>query len=206
MKILLFLLVITAGTGFRSLAQQVVLLRHAEVALDHPGWMSSKKANNFRRAYNTAPVHQFDPDTVLAKLPLRITDTVYVSKLPRSIATGLKLYGDSAHIVSLGLLNEFEMHMIWLPLCLPYKGWTILSRSMWLLGLEKPGAETYGEARQRVKIVADLIESKVEIQEQVILVTHGFINRNIAKELKKRGWRITQNNGKDNLGATVLVK
>lgn len=186
--------------------QEVVLIRHAEVSLDHSGWMSSKKAANYRKAYDTAAVNQFDPDTVLAKIPRRITDTIYVSALPRSIVTGLKLFGDSANVVSLDILNEFEMHMIWLPTYLPYKGWTVLSRGMWLLGLVKPGTESYAEAKKRVRLVADFVEEKVSLQDQVILVTHGFINRNLAKELRKRGWLITHNKGSDNLGATILRK
>lgn len=186
--------------------QEVILIRHAEVFLDHPGWMSAKKAGDYNNKYDTAPIHQFNKDTVLAKIPPHITDTVYVSGLPRSIATGVKLFGDSTTIVSMVMLNEFDMHMIWLPAYLPYKGWTVLSRSLWLLGLERRGTESYGEAKERVKIIANFIEEKAETQKQVILVTHGFLNRNLTKELKKRDWTITQNNGTKNLGATVLKK
>jgi len=174
------------------------------VNLDHSGWMNSKKAANFRESYDTAPVHQFNTDTVLAKIPTRITDTIYVSGLSRSIATGLKLFGDSANVVSLDILNEFEMHVVWLPAYLPYKGWTSISRGLWLLGLEKQGTESYGEAKERVKMVADFIEQKAAKQKQVIFVTHGFLNRNLAKELEKRDWVIIQNEGRENLGATVL--
>jgi len=187
-------------------AQEVILIRHASVKLERHGWMGAQKASKMRDAYDTAPISQFDPDTVLNKVPQRITDTVYVSGLSRSIATGLKLFGDSATIVSLQELNEFEMHMVWLPLYLPFKAWTSISRTMWLMGLEKPETESFQEARGRVNMVCSFIERKAEQNKQVILVTHGFINRNISKELEKRGWQVIQNNGKKNLGATVLRK
>ncbi|WP_163325705.1 phosphoglycerate mutase family protein [Draconibacterium mangrovi] len=190
----------------QSVAQEVILIRHASVKLERHGWMGAKKASKMRDAYDTAPISQFDPDTVLNKVPKRITDTVYVSGLSRSIATGLKLFGDSATIVSLQELNEFEMHMVWLPLYLPFKVWTSISRTTWLMGLEKPGTESFQEARERVDDVCSFIERKAEQNKQVIMVTHGFINRNIAKELEKRGWQVVQNNGKKNLGATVLRK
>lgn len=206
MKNFFLAIIFTLLSSSHLFGQEVVLIRHAEVSLDHSGWMSSKKAANYREAYNTAAVHQFDPDTVLAKIPRRITDTIYVSALPRSIATGLKLFGDSANVVSLDMLNEFEMHMIWLPTYLPYKGWTVLSRGMWLVGLKREGTESYADAKKRVSRVADFIEEKATEQKQVIMVTHGFINRNLAKELKKRGWIITLNNGTENLGATILRK
>lgn len=202
----LFVFAFTVFFSAHLFGQEVILIRHAEVQLDYAGWISSKKAVTLRQKYDTAPVHQFNPDTVLSKIPKLTTDTIYVSGLPRSIATGLKLFGNSSEIMSLEILNEFEMHIIWLPVHLPYKGWTTLSRGMWLLGLKKNGTESYKEAKERVKIVANFIEKKAAIQKQFIMVTHGFINRNVAKELEDRGWTITQNEGKKNLGATVLNK
>ncbi len=187
-------------------AQQVILIRHARVFQDHSGWMSAKTAAEMRAAYDTAPIHQFNADTVLAQLPRRISDTVYVSALPRSIATGALLFGDSATLVSNALFNEFELHISRLPLYLPYKAWTSLSRGLWLLGHKHKTAESFDEAKNRVEEAVNFIEHKAQQQQQVILVTHGFINRNIANTLEKRGWKLTQNNGTENLGATVLKK
>ncbi len=206
MKNFFLAIIITVLTSGYSYGQEIVLIRHAEVFLEHSGWISSKKATDYRKEYDTAPIVNFQADSVLAQLPKRNTDTIYVSALTRSIATGLLLYGDSANIVSIDMLNEFEMHIIWLPLVLPYKGWTAFSRGMWLLGAKKQGTESFSDAKERVKFAANFIENKIANQKQVILVTHGFINRNIAKELEKRGWKITQNNGNENLGATVLNK
>ncbi len=206
MKNILLVFLLILSPNLVVFGQEVVLIRHAAVQLERPGWMTSREAAGFRESYDTAPVYPFDPDTVLAKIPKRRTDTVYVSGLSRSVTTGKILFGDSANIVSLDMLNEFEMHVVRLPAYLPYKGWTFLSRSMWLMGAEKQGTESYKEARERVKRVADFIEEKVLLQNQVILVTHGFINRNIAKELEKRAWVISRNNGRKNLGATVLIK
>lgn len=204
---LLFLLMGWArGVWADDSIRQVILIRHAAVDLEHHGWMSAKKAAALRAAYDRAPVFRFDPDTVLAHLPPRLIDTVYVSALPRSIATGLLLFGDSAQIVSSRLLNEFELHVVRLPLVLPYKGWTSISRALWLLGARKSATESYREAQERVQYIADFIEEKAEQNGQIILVTHGFLNRNIAHELRKRGWQLTQNRGKENLGATILEK
>lgn len=204
---LLFLLMgLSRGVWADDSTRQVVLIRHAAVDLEHHGWMSAKKAAALRAEYDRAPVFRFEPDTVLAYLPMRLTDTVYVSALPRSIATGLFLFGDSAHIVSSRLLNEFELHVVRLPLVLPYKGWTSISRALWLLGARNSGTESYREAKERVRYITDYIEEKAKQNGQVILVTHGFLNRNIAHELRKRGWQLSQNRGKENLGATILEK
>jgi len=187
-------------------AQEIILIRHSVVSLQTKGWMSAKKAIELRAAYNNAPVYNFNPDLVLEKIPRRITDTVYISAMPRSITTGIVLFGDSVQFVSVKQLNEFDMHMVRLPLLLPYKAWTAISRGIWLMGVKKQGTESYKEAQKRVRRVCNIIEQKVQQDKQIILVTHGFINRKIAKELKKRGWRITQNKGQKNLGATVLLK
>lgn len=206
MKHLFLSIIVLIFTSSGIFGQELILIRHAEVDLDHSGWMSPKKAAHLRDSYDTAPVQQFDPASVLAEIPKCVTDTIYVSSLSRSIITGVKLYGDSATLISMELLNEFELNMIWLPIYLPYKGWTSLSRSMWLLGAKKQDTESYREAKKRVIIAASFIEEKAASQKQVILVTHGFLNRNIAKELKKRNWKIIKNEGKENLGATVLRK
>jgi broad specificity phosphatase PhoE len=179
-------------SSFQLKAQEVILLRHAKVFQDHSGWMGSKRASELRANYDTAPIHKFS------------ADTVYVSKLPRSVASGVILFGDSATVVSMDVFNEFELHVNKLPLYMPYKAWTSLSRTFWLIGHKHQSVESYSEAKQRVKRAVDFIEAKTKIQEQVILVTHGFINRNIANTLKKRGWEITENKGSKNLGATIL--
>lgn len=206
MKTFIAALILIILCSSQLFGQEVILIRHAEVYLNHSGWMNSKKAAEYREAYDTAPIHQFNPEKVLAEIPKRITDTIYVSGLPRSIGTGIKLFGSTANIVSLDVLNEFEMHMVWLPLYLPYKGWTGISRSMWLLGTERKATESYSEAKKRVSLAADFIEEKSTTQKQVIMVTHGFFNRNLAKELKKRDWEIIRNEGKENLGSTILKK
>ncbi|MDX1283477.1 MAG: phosphoglycerate mutase family protein [Draconibacterium sp.] len=208
MKVLVFInsLVLLVLLALGTEGQEVILIRHAEVILEETGWMGSKKATEQRAKYDTAPVHQFIKEDVLKDLPKRITDTVYVSALPRSIATGWKLYGDSVVLVSMEMLNEFDLHVVELPLFLPLKAWTAISRGLWVLGLKGHDTETSKEGRKRTKIVADFIEERSKYNQQIILVTHGFLNRNVTNELKRRGWKIKRNEGRKNLGANILYK
>lgn len=192
--------------GLKANAKEIILIRHAKVNHVTKGWMSAKKATRYNSAYDTATICPFLPDTVLAKIPERKSDIIYTSQLSRSIATAYRLYGDSATYFSTPLFNEFELQILWLPLFLPYKAWTISSRIGWFIGMKRPKIENHSEARKRIKRATDFIEERSNSNEQVILVMHGFINWGIAKELKKRGWDIIQNEGKYNLGATVLVK
>jgi len=199
-------LVVNLFVSKNAVCQEVILVRHAKVYLETNGWMGHKKAAQLRKSYDSAPIYPFSTDSVLNKLPARKTDTIYVSILDRSIGTGWQLFGDSAVVLSTPFLNEFELEIVKLPLLLPYKGWTAISRLSWALGGRNNGKETHREAKERVKQIADFIEDKTNKNEQVIFVTHGFLNRNIARELKRRDWQITKNEGKENLGATVLTK
>ncbi len=186
------------------MGQEIVLIRHAKVDMEAKGWMRAKRAAEYRMNYDVSPINDFIPSEVLLQLPTISSDTVYTSVLYRSKETAFRLLGDSVTFVSMPLLNEYELHIVRWPLLLPYKGWTIISRTLWLFGLKKDGVESYRMAKERTQKAVNFITQKSVHSQQVILVTHGFLNRNIAKELERRGWARTLNNGKANLGATVL--
>lgn len=186
--------------------QEIVLVRHAKVDMHVNGLMGSNKAAYYSQAYDTTAIVEFFADTVLAKLPERTTDTVYTSILFRSMATAGELYGDSVVFISSPVFNEFEMSILKLPLVLSYKAWASISRATWLLGRKGKDAETYSEAKQRVIKNVLFLEEKAGTDKQVILVAHGFINRNIKNQLLNRGWKLKQDQGLKNLGAFVLQK
>ena len=208
MKIIIktILLIICAIAFETASCQEVILIRHAKVFTEASGLMGYKKATCLHSLYNTNPIYPFNADRVLSDLPARTTDTVYVSSLTRSVSTGWMLFGDSAVILSSPFFDEFDLHIIRLPVVLPYKLWTGISRTLWLLGANKKNKESYNEAKKRAKHIADFIEQRLQYNNQVILITHGFLNRAIAKELQKRHWEKIIDNGGKNLGATILKK
>jgi broad specificity phosphatase PhoE len=189
-----------------TFAQEVILIRHAKVDMNVKGWMGHKKAAQFNQQYNTAPIVSFNVDSVRNTLPKITADTIYTSALYRSKTTAKILFEQNHTLISRPLFNEFESFIVKWPIILPYKGWTVFSRIFWLLGNKREGVESWKEARERTQKVTDFIETESQNQQQVVFVTHGFLNRQVAKELEKRGWQRTVNNGKKNLGATVLVK
>lgn len=180
------------------------MIRHAKVAIDTKGWMGYRKAVQLNEQYNTAPIYSFETSQVFAELPPLKTDTVYVSNLNRSIATGWTLFGDSAIVLSSCFLDEFELNIVRLPFPLPYKGWTSFSRALWLLGMNQKNNESHKEAKNRVVKIADFIEDRLNYNKQIVMITHGFLNRYVARELKRRGWMDIQDHGAKNLGGTVL--
>lgn len=201
--ILIFLCVWNVGA---AQAQEIILIRHAKVNLNTKGWMGHRKAAQYREAYDTAPVYSFNPDSVLSTLPFRESDTVFVSCLPRSIHTGTSLFADSAAIVSLALFNEFELHIVKWPVVVPYKVWTAVSRALWIFGKRREGFESYKSGKERAGKAVSYLEKQASHDDQVILVAHGYLIHTMTREFKKRGWNVVQNNGKNNLGATILQK
>ncbi len=208
MRIALKILLITFSFAICThvSSQEVILVRHAKVNLETGGWMGAKKATVLRKSYDTSPIISFSADSVLNTLPECKTDTIYASSLTRSISTAWMLFGDSAIILSSDIFDEFELNIVHLPLLLPYKGWTSLSRVLWLLGVNKKSKTSYREAKERAGRITDFIEDRLKYNNQVILVTHGFLNRDISKELKRRNWHKIIDNGGKNLGSTVLRK
>ena len=66
--------------------------------------------------------------------------------------------------------------------------WSAIALTLWRLGYSAR-SESFGRAKQRARVAADLLERQTNAVESVVLVAHGGINRLIAKELRRRGWR-----------------
>ncbi len=208
MRKILTITILFFGINFGSqcFAQEIILIRHAQVDMHVSGIMGPKKAMGFVQAYDTANIVNFNADTVLAKLPPISSKTIYTSTLYRSMATAAKLFGDSVQYISSPLFNEFGLSVVRLPLVLPFKAWSTFSRVSWLMGRKRNNAESYKEAKQRVQKCVLFLEQKSETENQVVLVSHGFLNRNIKNQLVKRGWKLRKDHGLKNLGAFVLEK
>lgn len=187
-------------------AQEIILIRHARVNIDAKGWMGPKRAEICRSSYDTAQIAEFNPDPVLSLIGKRLTDTVYTSCLPRAIATAGKLFGDSASCIPDSLFNEFGLPIARLPLILPFRGWTSISRAAWLVKHSSRDGESFPLAKKRVDEAVSFIEEKAAQTGQVIVVGHGFFNHSLKNHLKKEGWKKVYDKGEKNLGMIILRK
>ncbi|RYF98531.1 MAG: histidine phosphatase family protein, partial [Caulobacteraceae bacterium] len=57
------------------------------------------------------------------------------------------------------------------------------------------GQETRAEAEARADQAADLIVELAEQGQDVVVLAHGFFNFMVGRSLRKRGWRLTANQG-----------
>lgn len=186
---------------------EIYLIRHAQVDLDTPGWISYKTAIAHKQTYNQSPIVDFDADEVLAKIDhADDIDTIFVSPQARARQTATQLFGNRVHYRVEPRLKELDYPVVRIPaLVLPTAVWLGLSRATWMMGLNNQQTPTLKEEMQELKIVADELVAFAGRNQRTVVVAHGMVNRQLKKILKRRGWRVTENEGHKNLAVNKLV-
>ena len=186
---------------------EIYLIRHAQVELDTPGWINNKTAIAHKQTYNQSPIMAFDADEVLAKIDhIEAIDTVFVSPQPRARETATQIFGNRVYYRIEPQLKELEYPVVRIPvLILPTAVWLGISRGTWMLGLNNRQLPTLKEEMQELEIVADELIAFAERNQRTVAVAHGMVNRQLKKILKRKGWRVMENEGHKNLAVNKLV-
>lgn len=186
---------------------EIYLIRHAQVDLDTPGWINYKAAIAHKQTYNQSPIMAFDADEVLAKIDHNNTiDTVFVSPQPRARETATQIFGNQVYYRVEPRLKELEYPVVRIPvIILPTAVWLGISRGTWMLGLNNRQLPTLKEEMQELGIVADELIAFAERNQRTVVVAHGMVNRQLKKILKRKGWRVAENEGHRNLAVNKLV-
>lgn len=71
--------------------------------------------------------------------------------------------------------------------------WNVLARVAWLMG-HTLGEETAEQSRARAAEAAEYLHNRA-LEGKVFLAAHGWFNRMIRTELRKRGWRVVRDQG-----------
>ena len=74
------------------------------------------------------------------------------------------------------------------------KTWNKIARVVWLMG-HHDGDEHVREARKRAGKAADMLIEAAADGRDVVLAAHGWFNRMVRPELKKRGWACVHDGG-----------
>lgn len=184
---------------------QIVLLRHAEPALEKNGWRNRKDAIQFVFDYDSVGVFQTDYKSF--RIQENELNKIYTSSLNRSIHTAMQLFDREDIQISDTLFREFERKILAFPnVKLPLKSWLTTSRVLWVLGLNRKGIESFSKAKLRACVAADFLEKDALKEGKTLLVAHGFFNHYLAKCLVKNGWIEVFDGGKGYLSQKVLVK
>jgi hypothetical protein len=75
-----------------------------------------------------------------------------------------------------------------LGLKLPANLWAVVLRCLWFCGYSSQ-SESFSEAKTRAEKASRELVKYAKEHQHIVLVGHGLMNRMIAKELKKMGWK-----------------
>lgn len=115
---------------------------------------------------------------------------VVTSNLKRSIESA-KLLDSNMELISKPAFDEIKLPQPAINiqiLRLKPNTWAVILRSLWFMGYSH-GCESLSKEKSRAKIAADILIKYAQEHTSVVLVGHGFFNRLIAKELKRRNWK-----------------
>ncbi|MGB7999206.1 MAG: histidine phosphatase family protein [Anaerobacillus sp.] len=118
------------------------------------------------------------------------SELVFTSDLKRSVQSAL-LLSPALTPKSDTTFREVELPtFIHVPDTIKVKPnvWAVILRVMWFLGYSK-GCESFTSAKKRAVQAALKLSEAAKEHTSIVLVGHGFFNKMIAKELKRRGWR-----------------
>ncbi len=181
-----------------------MLIRHGKPELNKSGWFSYKNARNYIQAYDTVGVKLIKEPPVILMSHEHVK--IFSSSLFRAYDTATKVFGSDAIIDSDSVFIEFRREITPLPLILPIKGWTGISRFFWMIGLHSSEIPSFRSEKSRAAKDAEILEEAAIVNGKVILVSHGFLNKYIVRNLKKNGWDHSFNGGNDYLAVQVLTK
>lgn len=193
--------------GDYSKLRQIALVRHGEPDLKKDGTFTCDEASEFLKCYDSVCI--IVPEKPFFEVEEKEEIEVFSSPINRALTTAHYLFGPEKDINISPVFREFEnkISKINSGKRLPIKFWTTTSRLKWMLGMGKSnGIETFSDAKKRAQEAADMLVNASEKNPKVLLTAHGFLNRYIKKDLKKKGWKVVADTGNNYFGTTILVK
>jgi broad specificity phosphatase PhoE len=174
----------------------IIMARHGEPdisrkiklsAAEYAAWWARYEETGLRQG-------QTPPDDLLRAVER--AGTVFSSTRIRAIET--------AHAVAGGRVFEIDETLIEAPLPPPHwphwlrfspRTWGVIARTWWWFFNHHVGQETRAQAEARAAAVAERLEILAESGDDVVVLAHGFFNTMIGLRLKRRGWRLVENQG-----------
>lgn len=166
-------------------------MRHGKVDYPPLCMLSAASFSKWVDAYNSNALDvKSEPDNDIKNIAAQ-AGAVICSALTRSVESARKLGVKKIHL-SDSLFDEANMYIPrWNFLKLPVALWALYFRLAWFIGYTGD-AESVQDAKKRaLKATIRLIEL-AQKNNSVLFVGHGVLNGLIAKELKRKGWRMSQ--------------
>jgi broad specificity phosphatase PhoE len=173
----------------------IILVRHGEPALSRRIRLSSEGYRRWWAAYEEGGIlaDQIPPACLLDLA--RGADFIFASTRKRAVETADAVV-QGKHFIRDALFVEAPLPPPHLPSFLKFKPatWGFFARMAWLLG-HNEGQETRREAQARVGRAADRLIGAAKEGATVLLLAHGYFNFMLGRELRRRGWRLSEGRG-----------
>jgi broad specificity phosphatase PhoE len=160
---------------------KVGLIRHFSVAKEYPRKLlvTAAEVGQWLTEYDTAEVH-------LGNVDLGGVDwkRCYASDLPRALTTARTIFQGEINVRE--ELREISAHVYHgSRLRLPFLWWAVLGRAGWFFN-----TQAHAGHNQAVKTrVAKALDEILRSPEDVLIVSHAALMRNLQLELRRRGFR-----------------
>lgn len=156
------------------------LVRHFKVDCNAQAFMTSDDFEKWVIEYDNSHIIENEFETKNIKW-----DKCFSSDLPRAIKTSETIF--QGEILKTPLLREVPLSAIYkTKLKLPHMFWCILARMAWSFK-HKSQAETKRDTESRINEFLNSLDK--ELDNNMLIVCHGFFMKILEKELKKRGFR-----------------
>lgn len=172
----------------------IVIVRHGKPALSRKVRLNWLEYREWWKQYDLSGLA--DGQMVPKKLSrlMQSADAVYSSDLKRAVETATMAAGRAPDVID-SQFREAALPSPWLgKIKLRPKSWGTLSRIVWFYGLVN-SEERVTPARMRAKAMALRLESDASGERMIVVFAHGWFNRMMGTQLRRRGWKITKNQG-----------
>jgi len=183
--------------------KEIILIRHAKVAMEGNIRMASSELVNFVSMYDIAALEEISkPSQELHNL-VNEADYLLTSKLFRTIASAEHF--EKAIDEQNELFNEAGIPTVHIPwFRFKAKTWLVILRLLLFTGRGK-GDDSFKASNARAKRAVDRLLELSEEHDRVVLVGHGGMNFFMRRILLKQGWKLQRKGSSKNWGLTRLV-
>ena len=174
----------------KSCERSITLIRHGPPAVSLNQRVRGHQFRQFVERYDAARIAQRALPPLAVRQIVANADVVFASNRPRATHTAELLGVPTPPLVDSQFREiefpvDFPRHLRFSALT-----WSVIAIALWRLGYTSR-SESLARTRQRAQTAVDTLERQLAqpAASSVVLVAHAGINRLIAKELRKRGWK-----------------
>lgn len=175
---------------------RMMLARHGPPAVDWRPSLTRGEYLDWIKSFDSSGIHR-DVGPPAAVREFARSAVILTSTLKRA-AQSASLLGEATE--TMAALNEVSLSPPHLPVRMTPSYWTAVSRLYWLICFRRARKASQAEAT----FLADLLMKKA-MNQDVIVVGHGWRNRMIAKDLQRCGLRRSCKSGNGYWSYEVFV-